>query len=137
MAEVIQSGGALGHSMYASRGSLAKVNYLDIKHLLDSQNKRGTLTSREVKLLVQEIHDRHQEDELRQGTVDAGMSTMQQKIHKYNIKQLGDVPTSREDGMMRILVSQMGGCTSAVIRELKRAATDSLIQKYDKSVLVH
>jgi hypothetical protein len=66
------------------------------------------LTGGEVKLLVQEIHDCHQEDELWQGTVDEETSAMQQKIQKYNVEQLGDVPTAREDGMMRILVSQKG-----------------------------
>jgi hypothetical protein len=44
---------------------------------------------------------------------------------------LGDIPTAREDGTMRILVSQMGGCTSTEIREIKIAATERLIQKYD------
>jgi hypothetical protein len=37
--------------MCASRGKLTKLNYLDIKQLLDrhiAQNKRGSLTSREV-----------------------------------------------------------------------------------------
>jgi hypothetical protein len=75
--------------MCGSRGKLAKLYYLDNKQLLDrgiAQNKRGTLTSREVKLLVQEIHYRRQEDELWQGTVDAEMSTMQWKIQKYNVK---------------------------------------------------
>ncbi len=89
------------------------------------------MTSREVKLLVQEIHYHPQGGKLRQGTVDAEMSGMQQKIQKYNIEQLGDVPTAKEDGTMRILVSQMGGCASAEIREIKIAATERLIQKYD------
>jgi hypothetical protein len=75
-----QSGGPLGHLMYARKGNLAKLNYMDINHLLDrhiAQNKRDTLTSGEVKLLVQEIHDCCQKDELQQGTVDAEMSAMQ------------------------------------------------------------
>jgi hypothetical protein len=120
--------------MYASRVNLAKLNHLDIEHLLDrriAQNKRGTLTSGEVKLLVQEIHDRLQEDKLQQGTVDAEMSVMQQKIQRYNVERLGDIPTVREDGTIRILVSQMGGCASAEVGEIKIAATERLIQKYD------
>jgi hypothetical protein len=59
------------------------------------------------------------------------MSALQWKIQKYNLKQLGDVPTVKEDGPMRILVSQMGGCASAEIREIKIVATERLIQKYD------
>jgi hypothetical protein len=37
--------------MYVSRGNLAKLNYLDIKQLLDRkeiENKRGTLTNGEI-----------------------------------------------------------------------------------------
>jgi hypothetical protein len=73
-------GGALGHFTCASRGNLAKPNYLDIKQLLDrciAQNKRGTLTSTEIKVLVQEIHDCRQEDKLQQCTVEMKMSAMQ------------------------------------------------------------
>jgi hypothetical protein len=47
------------------------------------------------------------------------MEAMQKKIQQYNIVQLGDIPTEREDGTMRILVCQMGGCTSAETREIK------------------
>jgi hypothetical protein len=46
--------------MYASRGKLAKLNYMEINQLLDRkviENKRGTLSNREIKLLVQEIHN--------------------------------------------------------------------------------
>jgi hypothetical protein len=46
--------------MSASRG-LASLNYMDIKQILDrkaAENKRGTLTTGEIKLLVREIHDR-------------------------------------------------------------------------------
>jgi hypothetical protein len=56
--------------MYASRGNLTKLNYLDIKQLLDEmaiENKRGTLTNGEIKLLVKEIHDRQTEGKLQQG----------------------------------------------------------------------
>jgi hypothetical protein len=47
--------------MCTSREKLAKLNYMEIKQLLDGkviQNKRGTLINREINLLVQVIHDR-------------------------------------------------------------------------------
>ncbi len=59
------------------------------------------------------------------------MSTMQQKIQRYNIEQLGEIPVARKDGTMRVLVCQMGGCTSAEVREIKILATERLIQKYN------
>jgi hypothetical protein len=46
--------------MYASKGKLAKLNHIEIKRLLDKkviENKRGTQTNGEIKLLVQEIHN--------------------------------------------------------------------------------
>ncbi len=57
-----------------------------------------------------------------------------EKIQPYNVEQLGEVPTEREDRTMRIIVYQMGGCTSPKTREIKIAATERLIQKYDISL---
>jgi hypothetical protein len=71
-----QSGGALGHLMYTSRGNLAKLNYLDIKQLLDRkaiEYKRGTLTNGEMKPLVKEIHHRQTEGEFQQGIAETEM----------------------------------------------------------------
>jgi hypothetical protein len=50
--------------MCASRGKLAKLNYMEIKQLFDRKvikNKRGTLTNGVIKLLVQQIHDHRRE----------------------------------------------------------------------------
>ena len=50
-----QSGQPLGQSMYGSKGKLAKLNYMDIKLLLDRQivkNKRGSLLKRDIQTLV-------------------------------------------------------------------------------------
>jgi hypothetical protein len=52
-------------------GGLAKLNYMDIKLILDQkavENKQGTLTTREIQLLVQEIHDYCEECKLDLGT---------------------------------------------------------------------
>ncbi len=54
---------------------------------------------------------------------------MEKKLTKYNAEQLGEIPTVREDGTMRVLVSQMGGCASMETRQLKIAATERLIRK--------
>jgi hypothetical protein len=54
-------------------GNLAKLNYMQIKQLIDRkvvENKRGTLTQREIQKLVQELHDRQQESKLKQGTAE-------------------------------------------------------------------
>jgi hypothetical protein len=119
--------------MSASRG-LASLNYMDIKQILDrkaAENKRGTLTTREIKLLVQEIHNRWEESKLELGTRDKEMAAMQKKLERYNIAQFGDLPREQEDRTMRILVCRMGGCASMEMREIKIEATKWFIKKYD------
>jgi hypothetical protein len=126
-------GEPIGRFTCASRG-LASLNYMDIKQILDrkaAENKRGTLTSGEIKLLVQEIHDSRKESELEPETREREMAAMHKKIERYNVAQLGDLPQEQEDGTMRILVCQMGGCASLEMREIKIEATERLIKKYD------
>ncbi len=81
--------------------------------------------------MVQEIHYCQQESKLEHGTAEKEMEAMKKKIQCYNVEQLGDIPTEREDGTMRILVCQMGGCTSVETRGIKIAATERRIRKYD------
>jgi hypothetical protein len=88
--------------MSTSRG-LASLNYMDIKQILDRKaagNKRGTLTTGERKLLVQEIHDHWEESKLELGMRDREMAAMQKKSERYNVAQLGDLPWEQEDGTM-------------------------------------
>ncbi len=59
------------------------------------------------------------------------MEAMQKKIKQYNIAQLGELPQEWEDGTMWILVCLMGGCASAETREIKIAAMERLIRKYN------
>jgi hypothetical protein len=54
-----------------------------------------------------------------------------QKLAKYNVEHLGNIPLEMEDGTMRVLVSQMGGCASLETQEIKIASTEWLIRKYD------
>ena len=118
--------------MYGSKGKLAKLNYMDIKLLLDRcivKNKRGSLTDREIQTLVKDWHDRCSEGDLRQETIEMETKSMEKKLRRYNVEQLGEIPLEREDGTMRILVCQMGGCASAEAREFKIAATKKLICK--------
>jgi hypothetical protein len=121
--------------MCASRGLLAKVNYMDIKQILDRkiiENKWGPLTNGKIHLLVQEIPNRQRESKLDLGTAERDMEAMQKKIERYNITQLGDIPMEREDGTMQILVCPMGGgCASVKTRGIKIAATEQLIRKYN------
>ncbi len=85
----------------------------------------------EIKLLVQEIHDSCKESKLEPETREREMAAMHKKIERYNVAQLGDQPQEQEDGTMRILVCQMGGCASLETREIKIEATERLIKKYN------
>jgi hypothetical protein len=120
--------------MCARKGNLAKFNYMEIKQLIDRkviENKKGTLTQGEIRQLVKDLHDQRQEDKLEQGTADKEMEAMRRKIQHYNVEQLGGIPPERDNGAMRILVCQMGGWASAKTRDIKVAATERLIKKYD------
>jgi hypothetical protein len=102
------------------------MNYMDIKNMLDRQQalrKKGTLTDGEIKSLVKEWHDRWTEAELDQATVSMELQAMATKLR--------EIPPEREDGTMRVLVSQLGGCASVETRELKMAATAKLIKTLD------
>ena len=95
------------------------MNYMDIKNMLDRQqalHKKGSLTDGEIKSLVKEWHDTRTEAKLDNKTVEMEMTAMAKKLRKYNVERLGDLPTEREDGTMRVLVSQMGGCASMEIK---------------------
>jgi hypothetical protein len=120
--------------MYGSKGKLAKLNYLEIKLLLDRRivkNKRSSLSEREIQTLVKDWHNRRLEGDLQQGTIEMEVKSMEKKLRRYNVEQLGETPLEWEDGTMRIVVCQMGGCASAKAREFKIASTEKLIHKYN------
>ncbi len=97
-------------------------------------NKKGILTDWEIKSLVREWHDQRAEEDLSALMVVMEMKAMEKKLTTYNVEQLGDTPIKREDGTMRVLVSQMGGCASMETREIKIAAIERLICKNDINV---
>jgi hypothetical protein len=106
---------------------------MDIKKMLDRRqllNKKGTLTDGEIKSLVKEWHNRRTEEELNHISVEMKMKALEKKLTKYNVEQLGEMPIEREDGTMRVLVSQMGSCASMETREIN-AATEQLVRTYD------
>ncbi len=68
------------------------------------------MTDAEARKLVTEWQDDWEELELDRATVDREIKSMEEKLTKYNIPLLGDMPTKRDDGSFQILVCQMGGC---------------------------
>ncbi len=84
--------------------------------------------------MVKEWHDKRSEEELNALMVAMEIKAMEKKLAKYNVEQLREIPIEREDGTMSVLVSQMGGCASMETREIKIAATERLICKYNINV---
>jgi hypothetical protein len=81
--------------MYRGRGKLDRLNYMDIKQMLDRQiiqNKKGTLMDREIRSLVKEWHNQRMEDKLNSTTVEMELKAMEKKLQTYNVEQLGDIP---------------------------------------------
>ncbi len=94
-------------------------------------NKKGTLTNGEIKSLIKDWHNRRSEEELNHVSVKMEMKVTEKKLIKNNVERLGNIPLEREDGTMRVLVSQMGGRASMETQDIKIAATEHLIRKYD------
>jgi hypothetical protein len=114
------------------------MNYLDIKQNLDRKaalNKKGTLLDQEIKSLVKEWHDTRTGAKLNKVTVRMEIEALESKVRKCNVPQLGEILEERDDGNMRILVCQMGGCVSKESREIKIAAVEKLIRQYDINVI--
>jgi hypothetical protein len=130
-------GQPLGQLICGQGGKLAKLNYMVIKNLLDRRhalNKIGTLMEGEIKSLVKEWHNKRAEEDRSALMVVMEMKVMEDKLVKYNVEQLREMPIKRKDGTMRVLVSLMGGCASMEMREIKIVATERLICKYNINI---
>jgi hypothetical protein len=69
---------------------------MDIKQILDrkaAEKKRGTLTTGEIKLLVQDIHDSCEESKLEPETREREMAAMQKMIERYKHRSAGSSTT--------------------------------------------
>jgi hypothetical protein len=133
-------GATVGRNTYScgSGGSLATLNYLEIKQIMDrrsTQQKQWKLTDAEIKGLIKDWHDRRMEGDLNQAVIDREMKAIEAKLAKYNVDQLGEIPLEREDGTMRIMVCQMGGCTGKEVREIKMSTVEQLIRKYNVNLV--
>ncbi len=112
-------GAPVGRNRDSSEKSLATLNYLEIKQIMDrwsTQQKQGKLTDAEIKGLVREWHDQRREGDLNKAVVDREMKRLEAKLKKYTVDQLGEIPIEREDGTMRQLLCR----TSHVARLLYR-----------------
>ena len=92
---------------------------MDIRKIMDRrtvQQKKGLLTDAEIQKLVSEWQDKHCKANLNQATINREIKSMEEKLQKYNVAALGEVPSQREDGSFRILVCQMGGCSGKEVR---------------------
>jgi hypothetical protein len=121
----------VGCNRDSSEKSLATLNYFQIKQIMDrrsTQQKQGKLTDAEIKGLVKDWHDQRKEGDLNKAVVEREMKTMEAKLERYNVDQLGEIPIEREDGTMRIMVCQMGGCAGKEVREIKCHPRKSLFK---------
>ena len=79
-------------------------------------------------------HDQRAEEDLNQITVEMERKVMEKMLAQFNVEQLGKIPIQQEDGIMRVLVCQMGGMASKEVSKFKIAATERLIKKYNINV---
>jgi hypothetical protein len=121
----------VGHALHNRNEGSASLNYLDTKNILNrkmAQHKKGMLLDQEIKILVEEWHNTKTEDKLNTRTMQKELEVLKDKLRKYNVPQLGDIPDEWNDRTMRILVCQMGGCAIKVAQEIKIAAMERLIK---------
>jgi hypothetical protein len=99
-----RGGQPLGQHINAClRKRKSQLNYMDIRKIMDKrsvQQKKGLLTEAEIQKLVTEWQDKRGEEDLDQATIDREVKTMEEKLNKYNVPTLGEVPTQREDGLI-------------------------------------
>ena len=73
------------------------INYIEIKKLIERQqllNKKGKLTECEIKSLVDKWYNQQEEnDNINQEEIEREKQSLQKAGDKYNVEQLGDIPT--------------------------------------------
>ncbi len=68
---------------------------MDIRKIMDRQmvqQKKGLLMDAEIQKLVSEWQDEHCKADLNQATINREVKTMEEKLQKYNVAALGEVP---------------------------------------------
>ena len=68
---------------------------MDIRKIMDKwlvQQKKGLLTEAEIQKLATEWQDECGKEDLDQATIDREVKTMEEKLNKYNVPTLGEVP---------------------------------------------
>jgi hypothetical protein len=85
--------------------------------------------------LVKEWHNTRTEDKLNVRRVQKELEVLEDKLRMYNVPQLGDILDVQNNGIMRILVCQMGGCASKEVQEIKITATEQMIKRYDINLI--
>jgi hypothetical protein len=65
-----------------------------------------------IKSLAKEWHNTRTEDGLNARMAQKELELLEDKLRKYNVPQLGDIPDEWNNRTMIILVCQMGGCAS-------------------------
>ena len=113
------------------------MSYEDIRGLMDKRlamQKKGLLTDREIKKIVDKWRDDREEDELGQKIIEQEVTRLEKKFQQYNVPWVGHMPESREDGNCRIMHCQLNSCSGKEIRELKVERIMKLKRRYDVNI---
>ena len=103
----VEGGNPLGQKdNLCFRKGASQLNYMDIRKIMDRQTvqqKKELLTDAEIQKLALEWQDERCEVDLNQATIAREVKTMEEKLKKYNVVALREVPPQREDRSFRIL----------------------------------
>ena len=82
------------------RKGASQLNYMEIRKIMGRrtvQQKKGLLRDAQIQKLVSEWQDEQCEADLNQATINREVKTVEEKLKKYNVAALGEVPPQRED----------------------------------------
>ena len=119
------------------RYEVPRLSYEDIKQIMErrlAQQKRGILTENEINHIVKDWGDQRAEEELDKTAIKREVRRLERKFKRYNVAELGSMPSEKEEGRCRMLYCQLNNASTKEVREVKMSAVTHLNTKYDIDV---
>ena len=99
-----------------------------------AQQKHGILTENEINYIVKDWEDQRAEEELDKTAIKREVGRLERKFKRYNVAELGSMPSEKEEGRCRMLYCQLNNASTKEVREVKMNVVTHLNTKYDIDV---
>ena len=74
------------------------------------------------------------EEELDKTAIKRKFRRLERKFKRYNVAELGSIPSEKEEGRCRMLYCQLNNASTKEVREVKMSAVTHLNTNYDIDV---